>query len=252
MVQTIKKYLKENIDIELFDEVDSTNNICKEIGKGEFNNSLLIARSQTGGRGRLGRNFISKKDKGIYMSLLLKPTLSLKDVSKVTCVVGTSILKVLSEYINERLYIKWVNDIYLNDKKICGILTESKIENNNLKYIIIGIGLNLEHQVFPEDVNASSIFDETGISINIFELIGKITNQILMDIKDLNNISHVNYFKEHMYLLNDNVEILLQNRKYVGKVKGINDSFELIMSIKGNNKIISSGEILKVSKILED
>lgn len=252
MIQTIKKYLKEEIDIEMFDEVESTNNICKEIGKGDFNNTLIITRAQTGGRGRLGRSFISKKDKGIYMSLLLKPTLSLADVSKITCVVGTSILKVLSEYINERLYIKWVNDIYLHDKKICGILTESKIENNNLQYIIIGIGLNLEHQVFPEDVNASSIFDETGISIDFFELIGKLTNQILIDINDINNYSHVEYFKDHMYLINENVELLLQNRKYIGKVVGINDSFELITNIKGIDKIISSGEILKVSKILED
>ena len=82
------------------------------------------------------------------MSLLLKPTLSLADVSKITCVVGTSILKVLSEYINERLYIKWVNDIYLHDKKICGILCESSIINDKVNYLIIGIGLNVNQTNF--------------------------------------------------------------------------------------------------------
>ena len=149
MIQTIKKYLKEEIDIEMFDEVESTNNICKEIGKGDFNNTLLITRAQTGGRGRLGRSFISKKDKGIYMSLLLKPTLSLADVSKITCVVGTSILKVLSEYINERLYIKWVNDIYLHDKKICGILTESE-SKNKIVLVYHHVQLSADSYIFEE------------------------------------------------------------------------------------------------------
>lgn len=252
MIQAIKKQLKEDINIKLFDEVDSTNNICKEIGKTDFKNTLVVARAQTGGRGRLGRSFISKKDKGLYMSLLINPVVSLSEVSKITCVVATSIVKVLEEYINERLYIKWVNDIYLHDKKICGILTETKIEKGDLKYIIIGIGLNLEHQLFPEDVNASSIFDEVGININKEELIGKIIKQILVDVKNINDLNHIEYFRNHMYLLNDHVELLFQNRKYIGEIKGINEAFELLANIKGNELTISSGEILKVSKIMED
>lgn len=249
MIHIIKNHLQEKINIKLFDEVDSTNNICKEIALSDFENTLVIASGQTGGRGRLGRTFISKKDKGIYMSLLLKTNINLFDVSKVTCVVGTSILKVLKEYINDDLYIKWVNDIYLHDKKICGILTESKIEQNQLKYIIIGVGLNLEHQVFPEDVNASSICDEVNVNINKEQLIAELTNQILKDISTINNLDHVNYFLKHMYMLGENVELLLQNRKYIGKVVGINNEFELVVDIKGKETIISSGEILKVSKV---
>ena len=248
MIHIIKSYLHENINIKLFDEVDSTNNICKEIGLGEFENTLVVANAQTGGRGRLGRNFISKKDKGIYMSLLLKVNMSLQDVSKITCVVGTSVVKVLKQYINDDLYIKWVNDIYLHGKKISGILTESKIEQNKLKYIIIGVGLNLEHQVFPDDVNASSIFDEVNININKEKLIAQLVDQILSDIKNINDLNHISYFKKHMYLLGENVELLLQNRKYIGRVVGINDDFELVANINGQNITISSGEILKVSK----
>ncbi len=249
MNHTIKKYINDKIKVILLDEVDSTNNYCKEIGKKDFINTLVVAKSQTGGRGRLGRSFISKKDKGIYMSLLLNPQMKLSEVSKVTCVVATSITKVLSNYIDEPLFIKWVNDIYLNDLKICGILTESKIENNNLKYLIIGIGINLEHQVFPEDVKASSIYDQVGIQLNKEEVIGKIINQILNDINNINDTNHVIYFKEHMYLLDESVELLLQNRKYVGIVKGINDEFELIVNIKDNIRTVSSGEILKLNRI---
>ncbi len=249
MNHTIKKYINDEIKVILLDEVDSTNNYCKEIGKKEFINTLVVAKSQTGGRGRLGRSFISKKDKGIYMSLLLNPQMKLSEVSKVTCVVATSITKVLSNYIDKTLFIKWVNDIYLNDLKICGILTESKIENNQLKYLIIGIGLNLEHQVFPEDVNASSIYDEAGIQLNKEELIGKIVNQVMNDLKDINDLNHISYFKKHMYLLEESVELLLQNRKHIGIVKGINDNFELLVEVNKNLITVSSGEILKVNRL---
>lgn len=252
MIQTIKNYINQDLDVLLFDEVDSTNNICKELGKKEFKNTLVLAKSQTAGRGRLGRTFISKKEKGIYMSLLLNCDISINNISKITCVVGTSIVKVLKEYINDDLYIKWVNDIYLNDFKICGILTESLILNGNVKNIVIGIGLNLEHQDFPADVVASSIYDQTGIKLDKYELVGKITNQILSDLSDVNNLAHVDYFKNHLYMKNEMVELLLQNRKYIGKINGINDDFNLLVEVKGEIKTISSGEILRIIKIKEE
>ena len=70
----------------------------------------------------------------------------------------------------------------------------------------------------------------------------------MKDIKNINNLSHISYFQKHMYLLGENVELLLQNRKYIGRVVGINDDFELVANINGQNITISSGEILKVSK----
>ena len=133
MNHTIKKYINDKIKVILLDEVDSTNNYCKEIGKKDFINTLVVAKSQTGGRGRLGRSFISKKDKGIYMSLLLNPQMKLSEVSKVTCVVATSITKVLSNYIDEPLFIKWVNDIYLNDLKILSSSDAHYLEHMRLK-----------------------------------------------------------------------------------------------------------------------
>lgn len=252
MSQTIKNLIDENIDILLFDEVDSTNNVCKKIGNQGFKNTLVISKSQTGGRGRLGRNFISNNNKGIYMSLLIRPNINISDISKVTCVVGTSILKILKKYIKNSIYIKWVNDIYINDKKICGILTESSLVENRINYIVIGIGINLYHQVFPADIIASSIEDETGIVIDKDTLIGEIINQVLIDIRNINSLEHVEIFRKHMYLLNEYTLLKVRDNEFIGKIIGINDSFELITDVDKRIITISSGEILKVSKIKED
>lgn len=246
MIQTINKHLKQNIDIKLFDEVDSTNNVCKKIAKEGFNTTLVVTNSQTGGRGRLGRSFISASNKGIYMSLLIKPNISIVDVSKITCVVGCSILRVLKEYITDPIYLKWVNDLYLHDKKICGILTESKINNGSLEYVVIGIGLNLYKQVFPKDVNASSIEDETNIIIDKWELIGKIIDRVLLDIENINDIKHVNYFKNNMYLKDKEVLLKTVHGELKATVVGINEFFELIAKTSLKTINISSGEILRV------
>lgn len=249
MIQTIKKHLKQNIDVKLFDEVDSTNNICKEIAQNKFNTTLVVTNSQTNGRGRLGRSFISQKGKGIYASLLIKPSISILDVSKVTCIVGVCILEALKEYLNEDLYIKWVNDIYLNDKKICGILTESKVINSIVEYLVIGFGINLYHQKFPEDVNASSIEDETKIIINKNELISKIINRIIDALNNINNHLYVDVFRKHLYYKNESVLLNVQGQQLVGRVIDINDSFELLVDIDEKIINISSGEIIKVTKI---
>ena len=230
----------------MFDEVDSTNNICKEIAKDDFNTTLVVTNSQTGGRGRLGRSFISTSNKGIYMSILIKPNINIKDVSKITCVVGCSILRVLKEYISEPIYLKWVNDLYLHDKKICGILTESKINNGSLEYVVIGIGLNLYKQVFPIDVNASSIEDETCIVIDKWEVIGKIIDRVLIDIKNINDIEHVNYFMNNMYLKNKEVVLKTVQEEQIVTIVGINELFELVAKSSLKTINISSGEILRI------
>ncbi len=248
MIQTIKTHLKQNIDIKLFDEVDSTNNVCKDIAKKDFNTTLVASNSQTQGRGRLGRSFISEKGKGIYASLLIKPNINILDVSKVTCVVGVCILETLKEYVKDDLYIKWVNDIYLNDKKICGILTESKISNGIVDYLVIGFGINLYHQIFPKDVNASSIEDQTKIIINKNELLSKIVNRIIEALDNINDDLYVNEFRKHLYYKNELVNLSVQGKEFVGRVIDINDSFELLVETSGSIKNITSGEILKLRK----
>lgn len=249
-INQIKNILNEKIDVIIYDEIDSTNSICKKLGDLNQLNKLVISNCQTNGRGRLGRTFISNKGKGIYMSILLKPNIQMFDISKITCVVSTSIAKVLENIIKRKISIKWVNDLYLNHKKFCGILTESKIVDNQIKYIVIGIGINLFHQNFPTTINATSIEDETDIIIDINEVIGKIVNQIFEDIKNINS-QIIDYYKERLYLKNQIVELNVANQVFLGKIIDINDNFELLVNVEGIIKTINSGEIIKL-KIKEE
>mgnify|MGYP003310222851 CR=1 FL=1 len=114
-----KKYIENNISkkVEIFDEIDSTNNYLKNLAKDKSqNNIVVVANYQTNGRGRLGRTFISDKSNGIYMSLLVRPNISINDAKKITCLTAVSINNAINELTGLNSKIKWVNDIYINNK----------------------------------------------------------------------------------------------------------------------------------------
>ena len=127
------KQIKEqlnNYNVEYFESVSSTNKLLKS--EEYLENTLLITEEQTNGIGRLNRNFVSNKSKGIYMSLKIKPTFDLNNINKLTPSIGVIISNSIFKQTNIHPYIKWVNDIYLNDLKISGILVESVIKNNTI------------------------------------------------------------------------------------------------------------------------
>lgn len=112
----------------LFDTIDSTNNYAKSMGDSDNSNgALVISEEQTGGRGRLGRSFISPKNKGILMSIILKPNLNPQDAAKLTQIAAASVVLAIKE-LGINAQVKWPNDIIINGKKLCGILTEMSAE----------------------------------------------------------------------------------------------------------------------------
>ena len=183
------KQIKEqlnNYNVEYFESVSSTNKLLKS--EEYLENTLLITEEQTNGIGRLNRNFVSNKSKGIYMSLKIKPTFDLNNINKLTPSIGVIISNSIFKQTNIHPYIKWVNDIYLNDLKISGILVESVIKNNTIEYLIIGIGINCFKQDFKELNNiASSIEKETNIIVNRNLLIIDIIEGIEKLLNDFNN-----------------------------------------------------------------
>ena len=126
-----------------YDTIGSTNDAAFMYGvKGEKEGSVFWARSQTKGRGRLGRRWVSHKDKGLYFSLLLRPEAEVKDAAKITLLIGLAVVKALRGFSGLGFLIKWPNDIVIDDKKIGGILTEMDAEVNKVKFIVAGIGIN--------------------------------------------------------------------------------------------------------------
>jgi len=127
-----------------FPVLDSTNNKAKEMAENGCDDGLIVvADEQTSGRGRLGRSWISPKDSGIYMSIILRPCLTPSDAQKLTLIAALAVCSAIDNYVTLDAAIKWPNDILLANKKVCGILTEVKTANDAIKYAIIGIGVNV-------------------------------------------------------------------------------------------------------------
>lgn len=126
-----------------YDTVGSTNDCAFMYAlKGEKEGAVFWARAQTKGRGRLGRRWVSHKDKGLYFSVILRPDIQLKEAPKITLLGALAIVQALRKFSGQPFLIKWPNDLVIEDKKIGGILTEMDAEINKVKFIIIGIGIN--------------------------------------------------------------------------------------------------------------
>ena len=225
----IKSHLTNQRNVQVLDSVDSTNNYLKKMKKNEkMEEMVVIADAQTAGRGRLGRSFMSNQASGIYMSILLKPTFSLEYAKKLTCLAAAATSLAIDQMAGTKTTIKWVNDIYLNSKKICGILTEgsTSIEQGSLEYVIIGIGINMYHQEFSEDIRriATTIEDETNQIISRNELIIAIINQIDAYLKNIDDHTYMHEYIKKSFVIGKKVELyqnILKGDYFVDDKKGM-------------------------------
>ena len=184
----IKAVLPEDYrdaDIFVYESLNSTSDKAKELAmKGAAHGTVVIAVTQTGGRGRKDHSFFSPKG-GLYMSMVLKPEkLSSTDSKAVTSFIGSAVISAINELTGIEPYIGGINDLYVNGKKICGILLESgnEFDSNTLQWIVAGIGINFDSDIndFPEDVKdrASSLFDTGKATITKNALIAKLIENI--------------------------------------------------------------------------
>lgn len=165
-----------------YDEIDSTQLEAKRlIENSEVNENIaIVAKNQTAGMGTHGRKWISRKNESITFTIILQPNCNLEKIENFTIKVAECIVQSFLDLYNIKLNIKEPNDIYFNEKKIGGILTESKVYNNIVKYILIGIGLNTVQVNFDSEIQdiASSIKNEFGIDVDNEEIIKKICENI--------------------------------------------------------------------------
>lgn len=171
-----KKGFKSRVIV--FKSIDSTNLYAKTIAAaGAPNGTVVVADTQTAGRGRLGKDFFSPSGTGIYMSVLIRRESTVCDISLLTIAACVAVCRVVEKYTHQSAAIKWVNDIFLNGKKVCGILTEAATpsDTSNVDYAIVGIGLNVSTPSckFPGKLH------QTAGSINVSDVS---RNQISADI----------------------------------------------------------------------
>lgn len=148
--------------VQVFDVIDSTNNYAKALGD-VIVPTLIVANEQTKGRGRLGRSFYSPSSKGIYMTIAFEPDFGIDKAMLITSLTAVAVCKAFEETVGVGPKIKWVNDIYLQEQKVCGILTEaeSNFETGTISKIIVGIGINCFEQEFPDEIKDKATYIKT-------------------------------------------------------------------------------------------
>lgn len=239
-------------------EVDSTNNTAKQLiaGKEEMP-FLVVAESQTVGRGRMGRNFYSPPGSGIYMSLALKPELDVSRSVLMTTAASVAVCRGIRDTLGLECTIKWVNDIYLNGKKVCGILTEgiTNFETGLVDSLVIGIGINfrIPENHFPEELQdiAGSLLDEkspSGLAPGRNNLIGSIADHLISLIDDLENREFMKEYRCRSLVLGKSIRFIdgsqRGNRSQEGIVEDIDDNGGLIIRTReGEITSLNSGEI---------
>ncbi|MBR2953581.1 MAG: biotin--[Clostridia bacterium] len=245
----LEQYLNQKLNIVIFQELDSTNNYLKIIGSnGEKENQLVIALSQTGGRGRMGRSFYSPNGTGIYFSLLLHPEISAEKSLFLTVMAAVSGAETVMKYNKNDVKIKWVNDIYIDGKKVCGILTEGAVNcNKKLDYAVVGIGINVvsPENGFPDDIKdiATAIFPgNTEEYINekiISDVVNRFFSMYNGDDKD-----YIRRYKEYSYLTGKEINIISGDSTRPATVIDITDDCHLLVKNE-NDEIeeISSGDV---------
>lgn len=227
-----------------FEIIDSTNTYLKNNYQNLENLTFISADNQTQGKGRSNRKWNSDNN-NLLFSLLIKDTNYYDYLSSISIISAYSILEVLREYGINNLSIKWPNDIYADDKKICGILLES-ITKENIECVIIGVGLNVNQINFDGEyiVDPISMKQILNKDIDIRELKKKIYEKLIINLDKL--INGYDYYEDiikYDYLNNKNVYALINNEKVLVKVKGINKDYTLKVINSESEYNLNSGEI---------
>lgn len=252
----IKRNLKTEFigkEIIYLDSVDSTNNYGKELASRGFNDGILIvAEEQTKGRGRLGREWISQKGKGIWMTIMLKPDIKPDMASQVTLIAALSVLRGIKNVADIDVMIKWPNDLVINGKKVCGILTELGAEIDIINYLCVGIGINVNSE--EDDFNkiglstATSLKVAVGKTIDRKRLIVEILESFENPYKQFLQKGSIDYmleeYKKHLVNLGKEVKIILKNDEVKGIAEDVNGKGHLMVRLdNGHLMEVSSGEV---------
>lgn len=233
----------DGIRLDLFDEIDSTNSEARrQIEQGMTSPALIISDTQTGGRGRMGRSFYSPASTGLYMSMVLKATDNAVDTVRLTTAAAVAVALSIEELCGISTEIKWVNDIYLNGRKICGILCESFL-SDGVRYAVAGIGVNLHTSDFPPDIR------DRAASLNPSEkirnsLAAHIANTLWRFWGDMTVPQIMEYYRGHSMVLGKNIVFSEGGEVFCGVAEDIDDCGALCVRLEnGSHRLLSSGEI---------
>ena len=231
--------------------LDSTNKEAKRLAiDGAANGTVVLAEEQTSGRGRLGRSFFSPPGSGIYMSVILHPEVSAEKSVLVTTASSVAVCRAIERVTDQRCSIKWVNDIYCRERKVCGILTEAvtDFETGAIESVVLGIGINFRRrdEDFPEEIlgKAGALFQEETGGITRNRLVAAILNELDDLDRMLRTGNFIEEYKERSLVLGRTVTLMAKGEQRQAVVRDISDSGALVVTYEdGSSGEISTGEV---------
>lgn len=252
-VESVRRYLRHReITPEVYKTISSTNTVLKaRAAEGAEEGLALIAGEQTAGRGRMGRSFYSPADSGLYMSLLLRPRIAAREATGLTACAAVAVAETIEALSGRAAQIKWVNDVLLDGRKVCGILSEASLdcESGELAYVIVGIGINAVRpaESFPEELRqiAGAVFERAEIPELRARLAAGVLDR-LMDYAAAPNSEHCfEAYRSRSLVLGKPVKLLIPGREpECAEALALNRDYSLQVRLPdGSERAVSSGEV---------
>ena len=250
----------DKFNFKIYKTVESTNIIARDMAvNGAESGTVVLAEEQTNGYGRNGKSFFSPYGTGIYMSIILnlKKEKKLFNSSFITTAAAMAVSKSIEEVSNENTQIKWVNDVFINEKKVCGILTEGafSFEDGRLDYAVIGIGVNVNFPKngFPKELdNIAASINLKNDTINTqSDMRNILIAKILENLYDyyFNDVVFYEEYKKRSFLIGKNVSININDKEHIVRVLDIDETFALIIEFQNGkiDRVISGSVNYKLS-----
>lgn len=250
----VKTYLKTpGISVQYFREISSTNTVLKTMAaEGAKEGLVLIAEEQSGGKGRLGRSFYSPPSSGLYMSILLRPGTDAAQSTGITACAAVAVALAIEELSGKPTRIKWVNDIYMENRKVCGILTEASVdcESGRLNYAVVGIGINtlVPQNDFPEELKtiAGSAFSGDAVIPDLrCRLAATVIDRLMAYYRTPKEDDCFEEYRKRSFLLGKPVSIhRLDQESVPATAVDLDRDYALIVRLEdGSLQRINSGEV---------
>ena len=236
----IRAFLKADIPVFAAQETDSTNAWARRSGE-EL--ALFAAGAQTAGRGRLGRAFASPES-GAYLSFIFSPHAEIKNASSVTAAACVAVLDAIERVSGRRLMIKWVNDLYMDGKKVCGILTEAVTdwESGRAEHVIVGVGINLKSEALPDELVSTA--RGLDVSVTRCELIAAVADGLYAMSRDLSDRSWFDRYRERQLVTGRDITYYENGVPHAARAVGVDhDGGLTVQTEDGEQKTLRSGEI---------
>lgn len=238
-------------EIHFFPSVDSTNEAARRAAlSGAPGESLFVADTQTAGRGRRGRTWSSPGGEDLFFSILLRPDILPEHASMLTIIAALAAAAAAAKHSKEVCKIKWPNDVVLHDRKICGILTEMGVEMDEISYVIVGVGFNLNRMDFSDPATriGTSIRKETGLTVNRAAFLADFSREFMDRYRRFipaeSLAAFMDEYNELLINTGRQVKLLRREDEIIRKACGINEKGELIVEDEhGVKETVLSGEV---------